>query len=90
MSIYPPTTAIHTKNGKKGERVQCFGCEEILEESHAGQLKNYLLNYVFLKLLFLGIQCAQSHHLCMDCSANLVALFVAEPNINLPPRCMVC
>jgi hypothetical protein len=26
----------------------------------------------------------------MNCSANLVALFISEPNINLPPRCMVC
>ncbi|CAF1145417.1 unnamed protein product [Adineta steineri] len=37
-----------------------------------------------------GIQCAQGHHLCMPCSANLVAMCIAEPNINLPPRCMVC
>ncbi len=87
MSIYAPTTAIHTKIGKKGERVQCFGCEEILEENHAGKIKN-LSKY--FKLIWLGIQCAQSHHLCMNCSANLVALFISEPNINLPPRCMVC
>jgi hypothetical protein len=40
MSIYAPTTAIHTKIGKKGERAQCFGCEEILEENHAGKIKN--------------------------------------------------
>jgi hypothetical protein len=40
MSIYPSTTTINSKNGKKGERIQCFGCEEILEESHAGQIKN--------------------------------------------------
>ena len=40
--------------------------------------------------MYLGIQCAQGHHLCMGCSVNLVGLFLAEPNINLPPRCMIC
>jgi hypothetical protein len=37
MSTDPPATTIHPKNGKKGERILCFGCEEILEENHLGE-----------------------------------------------------
>ncbi len=37
MSLSALTTAIPTKNGKKGERVQCYGCEEILEADHSGK-----------------------------------------------------
>jgi hypothetical protein len=37
MSTDAPATTIHPKNGKKGERVSCFGCEEVLEENHLGK-----------------------------------------------------
>jgi hypothetical protein len=44
MSTYSPRTPTHTKNGKKGEHIQCFGCKEILEENHAGQINKNLSN----------------------------------------------
>ncbi|CAF1012920.1 unnamed protein product [Didymodactylos carnosus] len=33
---------------------------------------------------------AQGHHICVDCSSNVVQLFLSEPKINLPPKCMIC
>lgn len=37
-----------------------------------------------------GIQCIQGHHYCTDCSQSIVRLFFANPQENIPLRCVQC
>ncbi|CAF1057825.1 unnamed protein product [Didymodactylos carnosus] len=38
----------------------------------------------------LGIQCVQGHHFCVDCSQNIVRMFLFEPQSWIPLKCVTC
>jgi hypothetical protein len=82
------TTQENGKDGKQAESITCYGCRNTLEYNHLGKIKSYLLLFV-KNILPSGIRCAQDHHLCMECSANMVLVFLAEPKTSFPPKCMV-